>query len=64
MPRFLYTKKHHESVEREKIAKLEQAESDLLTLRARASRAMGLLDERQRRNHWREAIEQMIQGVT
>lgn len=48
--------------EREKMARLEAAEQELVGLKDRAARAISLLDERQRRNHWRESIEQMIQG--
>lgn len=48
--------------DRANLARLEQAESDLGVLKARASRAIGILDARDGRNHWRESIEQMIQG--
>lgn len=52
-----------ERCEREKMERLEQAESDLADLRNRAARVIVLLTERQRKNHWREAIENMIQGA-
>lgn len=51
------------SREREKMERLEQAEKDLVSLKTRAARAIKNLDDRQRQNHWRESIEQMIQGA-
>lgn len=49
--------------EREKMARLETAERDLKELQDRGDEAVRLLVERQSRNHWREAIQQMIQGA-
>lgn len=49
--------------EREKLERLERAEDTLSDLKIRAERAIRILDERQKRNHWREAIEKIIQGV-
>lgn len=49
-------------VDREKYVRLEKAESDLLGLKQRAHVAISSLDSRNRRNHWQESIEQMIQG--
>lgn len=49
--------------DREHEEKLMRAESDLRDLQARGDRAVRYLVERRTRNHWREAIEQMIQGV-
>jgi hypothetical protein len=49
--------------EREKMARLEQAERDLADLKDRKDRAMGILIPRQERNHWQEAIQQMIMGA-
>lgn len=51
-----------EADEREKLRRLDEAEQDLCKLKDRASQAMQTLDERRDRNHWREAIEQLIQG--
>lgn len=48
--------------EREKIARLEQAEGELVSLKARAARAVRILEERRSQNGWKESIEQMIQG--
>lgn len=56
------TKAREDADEREKMKRLEQAERDLFFLQIRASRAISLLESRQRRNHWRESIEEMIQG--
>jgi hypothetical protein len=50
-------------VEREKSARLEDAEREVADLRSRADRAIRTLDDRHTRNHWRESIEQMIQGA-
>lgn len=49
--------------EREKIARLEAAEEQVADLKGRSTRAIITLGNRQARNHWREAIEQMIQGA-
>lgn len=46
-----------------KDARLEQAEKDLGDLEHRAFRAITVLESRSSRNHWRESIERMIQGV-
>lgn len=51
-----------EAAEKEKLRRLDEAEKDLGKLKARASHAIQTLDERRDRNHWREAIEQLIQG--
>lgn len=50
-------------VEHEKMARLENADRDLQQYQERASRAINALDSRHGRNHWRESIEQMIQGA-
>lgn len=52
---------HRKVVEREKVVRIEKAETELFDLKIRASRAIRRLDDRHKRNHWREAIEQMIQ---
>lgn len=49
--------------EHEKMARLEQAEKELDSLKLRAACAIGILDARQKQNHWRESIEKMIQGA-
>lgn len=53
-----------DAVEREKIERLEKAEQELRELQVRGTRAIGLLSIRGKQNHWREAIEQMIQGAS
>lgn len=53
----------NKAIEREKIERLEKAERELFWLKARAARAIMTIDERKSRNHWREAIERMIQGA-
>ena len=55
--------REREAEEDQKIARLNQAERDLADLQHRAHYVTKALDERRKRNHWRESIEQMIQGV-
>lgn len=50
-------------VEKEKNARLDEAEAELADLKKRASVAIRVLDNRRQRNHWRDAITEMIQGV-
>lgn len=47
----------------ESMARLEKAEKDLGELQQRAHAAVTVLNDRAKRNHWRESIEQMIQGA-
>lgn len=49
--------------EEEKMARLEQAERELEHVKTRSDRATRILSDRGTRNHWRESIEQMIQGA-
>lgn len=63
-PHLSSAKKRQDTLEREKMARLEQAEGELSSLRDRAGLAIRRLDERRARNHWRESIEQLIQGAT
>lgn len=58
-----FRKRQRDQAEHVKMVRLEQAEGDLRDLQTRADRALRTLDERHRRNHWRESIEQMIQGA-
>lgn len=51
------------TADREKMARLETAERQVADLRARGEAASTFLRDRHSRNHWREAVEQMIQGV-
>lgn len=44
-------------------ARLINAEQDLTALTERASEVIRTLEERRKRNHWRESIEQMIRGA-
>lgn len=50
-------------VEREKMAALDEAERTLASLTERSEKAMRFLETRDKSNHWRESIEQMIHGV-
>jgi hypothetical protein len=59
---FSHASRDQDLDEHEKVARLERAETELLNLKGRASRAITTLDDRRQRNHWRESIEQMIQG--
>lgn len=62
--RFLKRRRERaDAIEREKEARLEQAERELGNLQARSYHATQFLDARANRNHWRQSIEQMIQGV-
>lgn len=54
---------HGEAIEQEKMVRIEKAETELFDLKIRAHRAATVLSDRAPRNHWREAIEGMIQGV-
>lgn len=54
---------HAEAIEHEHDRRLALAEADLAQLTARGENAMRTLDTRNTRNHWRESIEQMIQGT-
>lgn len=55
---------HTEAIEQEHDRQLKRAEADLADLTARGESAVRTLDARHKRNHWRESIEQMIQGAT
>lgn len=57
-------KQREEIIDAEHEARMEKAVRDVDELRTRADAALGTLDARDRRNHWRESIEQMIQGAT
>lgn len=59
----LWRKSKYTAEEREKIARLEEAEARSANLRQRADAAIMTLEIRRGRNHWREAIQQMIEGV-
>lgn len=49
--------------EREKMARLEVAETEVKDLQERGERAVQFLLARDKRNHWQESISRMIQGV-
>lgn len=64
MARSLFGRRSHRKVvEREKVVRIEKAETELFDLKIRAARAIRKLDDRNKRNHWRHAIEEMIQGT-
>ena len=52
----------HQEIEREKMSALESAEAEVKDLTARSDRAVAFLTERHQRNHYGEAIAQMIRG--
>lgn len=58
----IFSKTRADASHDEKMVRLEQAERDLASLKERLSQPMAVLDKRRRQNHWRESIEQMIQG--
>lgn len=49
--------------EHESMARLEQAEAEVALLKQRAANAIEYLDGRSKRNHWRQAVIETIQGV-
>lgn len=49
-------------VEREKIAALEAAERQVQDLTERSEKAVAILTDRHKRNHYTEAVAQMIRG--
>lgn len=51
---------HDEVVEE---ARLMNAERDLRVLQERAALATGGMEARHRRNHWQDAIDQLIRGA-
>lgn len=53
----------HGDDEHEKMERLERAEAELDTLKARAAEAVSFLDSRNKRNSWAESINQMIHGA-
>ncbi len=58
-----FAKKQRTADESAKMDRLERAETASAAVRKRALTVHQILDARQQRNHWREAIEQMIQGA-
>lgn len=56
-------RQRHREEEQAKVARLEIAERDLRMLQRRERAAVRFLDERHKRNHWREAIEQLMGGA-
>jgi len=56
-------RRQHAATEAAHEARLEKFETDLHALRGRADTAIGSLNARHDRNHWRESIEEMITGV-
>lgn len=46
--------------EGEKMTRLEDAEASVASLRVRAAAVTSTLDQRRARNHWREAIEEIL----
>lgn len=49
--------------EQAKIERLTKAESELEVLKARQCKAVAALNDRHSRNHWRESVQQIIQGA-
>lgn len=55
-------RKRKRDSEAAKLARLEQAESEVKELISRGETVTKVLRDRQRRNHWQDSIEQMIRG--
>lgn len=55
-------RKRKRDSEAAEVARLEQAESEVKELISRGETVTKFLEDRQRRNHWRDSIEQMIRG--
>lgn len=60
---FLGAWRRNKTEDIEGLTRLEKAEDDLRDLQERGDLAHRLLHERKCRNHWRETVQQMIQGV-
>lgn len=60
---FRKKKKQDDHEELAKLARLEEAEREVTSLSERKDKAISMLDARHGRNHWRESIEEMIQGA-
>lgn len=54
---------HTEAIEHEHDRSLAEAEMTLQDLKQRGEQAMSTLDERDRRNHWQEAVRGLIEGT-
>ena len=52
----------HDAEYQAKLSRLEAAEAEVADLRARAERAIKTLEDRRKRNHWRESIQEMLGG--
>lgn len=50
-------------IEAEQEARMEKADRDINTLRARANIALDTINSRDRRNHWQDSVNAMIRGV-
>lgn len=61
---FLQKKREAKEEDQQKLALLELAERDLCDLQERAACAIKTLEARRQRNHWRETIEQLMQGAS
>lgn len=60
----IFRNTHADAEEAIKMSRLVKAEEDLRDLQRRGDAAVQFLTARAGRNHWREAVEQMIQGVS
>lgn len=54
---------HTEALGQQHDRSLAEAEKQLLELTARGDLAVRVLDERNHRNHWQEAVQQVIKGA-
>lgn len=63
LKKILSVRAKRDADEDEKLARLEDAERRLIHMQERAHTLAKTLDDRRNRNHWRESIEQMIQGA-
>lgn len=60
----LYRRRDHaRREEADKCRRLDAAETVLRDLKARARRAEAALNERQARNHWQDAVDEIIRGA-
>ena len=55
-------RKRDRDSEADKLVRLEKAEAEVRELISRGETATEFLEGRQRRNHWRDSIEQMLRG--
>ena len=57
-----WKRKADRAVEQDQEERLAKAEGELKDLKGRAEVAVRILDDRNKRNHWRDAVTELING--